>query len=552
MDRKSKKLKISKILLAFFLSFLLSCTVENDDDKQQQEENKTTQTETQRNSEKNEKKQQESETSQTNNQNNSENENKNQQETATSTIIWNGSKDFNDSSWGINIQISAENFSKITEYSKIQVEWVDSQTATQYKKLQFDYMGNNGWAELIGGNFSGGHTDSEAGVVPDSSPLSYTLTKENAQILKQSGLALMGYGVIVTKIEILTENTSSKENENSSSHENEKKNTDSTESEVSPQPTPNTENDTPFAKHGKLHVSGAYLYDKNNEKYQLYGMSTHGIYFGDDFSKYVNEETFKTLVDDWNTNCIRIVLYPRDYNGYCNGGDKAKLKEIVTNGIEAATKCGMYVLVDWHVHNYNPLETQSEAITFLSEISAKYKNYENILYEICNEPTGSPWNSVIKPYAEAVIPKIHENAPDALIIVGTNTWSQDVEEPLQNPLAPEIYGNVMYTFHFYANSHTDSFRTRVENAIKNGLPIFITEFGTCDASGNGGLNSGESQKWFDLCKEYKISHLNWSLCNKGESASAIASWCNKTSNWNENELSDSGKIVREHFKTLTK
>ncbi|MBR1615120.1 MAG: glycoside hydrolase family 5 protein, partial [Treponema sp.] len=174
-------------------------------------------------------------------------------------------------------------------------------------------------------------------------------------------------------------------------------------------------------------------------------------------------------------------------------------------------------------------------------------NYGNVLYEICNEPTGSPWASAIKPYAEKVIPAIRQHAPDAVIIVGTNTWSQDIEEPLSNPLS---FKNVMYSFHFYASTHRDSFRNRVESAVNKGLPIFITEFGTCDSSGNGGFNSSESEKWFSLCEKYNISHMNWSLSNKGETASAIQSWCQKTSAWSDSDLTESGKLVKKHFKNL--
>ena len=277
-------------------------------------------------------------------------------------------------------------------------------------------------------------------------------------------------------------------------------------------------------------------------------MSTHGLNFGDDFAKYVNEGAFKTLRDDWNTNCIRLVLYPGDYNGYCNGGNKAQLKKIVENGIEYATNLGLYVIVDWHVHNFNPQQWKSDAKAFLSEISKKYANYGNVLYEICNEPTSSPWNSAIKPYAEEIIPAIRSNAPDSVIIVGTNTWSQDIEEPLANPLS---FKNVMYSFHFYANTHTDSYRNRVQNCIERGLPVFITEFGTCDASGNGGFNPGESRKWFDLCQKYNISHMNWSLSSKSETASAIQPWCSKTADWSESDLSESGRLVHEHFRSLS-
>ena len=172
-----------------------------------------------------------------------------------------------------------------------------------------------------------------------------------------------------------------------------------------------------------------------------------------------------------------------------------------------------------------------------------------MLYEICNEPTNSPWNTEIKPYAEKVIPVIRKNAPNAVVLVGTDTWSQDIEGPLSNPLS---YKNVMYVFHFYANTHKDSYRTRVENAIKKGLPIFITEFGTCDASGNGGFNSAESKKWFELCKKYSISHMNWSLSNKTETASAISSSCSKTGGWIYSDLTQSGKLIYDHFRSLSR
>ena len=35
--------------------------------------------------------------------------------------------------------------------------------------------------------------------------------------------------------------------------------------------------ETPYGKHGKLHVDGIYLKDSHNEKYQLRGASLHGL-----------------------------------------------------------------------------------------------------------------------------------------------------------------------------------------------------------------------------------------------------------------------------------
>lgn len=453
--------------------------------------------------------------------------------------IWDGAEEL---IWNSNISIPAEKFKDVAEGSQLIFSLTEIASA-DYHNIKIYENTTGTWQALSSGKVSGATlsgSGSNAAFVPNANTVTYTLTASDANALKSSGLYINGYGVTLKKVEVVAKSASSGSTPTTPE-------TPATPS-VTPNPPPVSQTGTPFANHGKLHVSGAYLYDEHNQKYQLYGMSTHGINFGTDFSRYVNKDTFQTLRDDWNTNCIRLVLYPKDSGGYCNGGDRAALKKLVCDGIEYATELGMYVLVDWHVHNYNPKETQTEAIAFLGEISQKYAEYGNVLYEICNEPTGSPWNTAIKPYAQAVIPAIRTNAPNAVIIVGTNTWSQDLDEAWAEKLN---FDNVMYTFHFYAGSHAD-LKSRVENVITNGMPVFITEFGTCDASGNGGFNAAESESWFALMKNYNISHMNWSLCNKGETASAISTGCSKTSGWAESDLTESGKLIRNHFRTLTR
>ena len=460
-------------------------------------------------------------------------------EVESTETAWNGAETL---TWNSHVTIPAEKLKNVTEGSQLIFSLTEIDSA-EYHNIKIYENTTGKWQALSSGTVSGAAlsgSGSDAAFKPTSNTVTYTLTASDAAALKSSGLIIQGFGVKLTKVEVVTKSASS-------SKPSETPETPTTPT-VTPNPPPVAQSGTPFESHGKLHVSGAYLYDEHNEKYQLYGMSTHGINFGPDFSRYVNKDAFQTLRDDWNTNCIRLVLYPKDYNGYCNGGDKAALKKLICDGIDYATELGMYVLVDWHVHQYNPQETQEEAIKFLGEISAKYKSYGNVLYEICNEPTDSPWSSAIKPYAQAVIPAIRKNAPDAVIIVGTNTWSQDLDEAWADKLN---FDNVMYTFHFYAGSHAH-FKTRVENVIKSGMPVFITEFGTCDASGNGGFNMNESNSWFALIKKYNISHMNWSLCNKGETASAISTGCSKTSDWAESDLTESGKLIRNHFKSLTR
>lgn len=297
--------------------------------------------------------------------------------------------------------------------------------------------------------------------------------------------------------------------------------------------------DSAVGQHGWLSVSGTDLVDQSGRKFQLRGMSTHGLAW---FPDYVNYDTFEFLRDEWGANCIRLAMYSAEYNGYCTGGNKTWLKSLVNNGVEYATELGMYVIIDWHVlGDRSPLTYKEEAKQFFDEMSGRYADYPNVLYEICNEPNGGTSWSEISTYANEVIPIIRENSPDSVIIVGTPTWSQEVDKPAASPLR---FDNVMYALHFYADTHRDGLRNTMESAIKSGAPIFITEFGMCDASGNGAVNESESNKWKDLIDKYNLSYMCWNLANKGESSSIIRSGCSKLSGWTDDDLSTQGRIIR--------
>lgn len=293
------------------------------------------------------------------------------------------------------------------------------------------------------------------------------------------------------------------------------------------------------ARHGWLSVDGTDLVDQSGDPMQLCGMSTHGLAW---FPDYVNYDTFQFLRDDWGANCIRLAMYSGENGGYCTGGDKARLKTLVNNGVDYATELGMYVIIDWHVlGDRNPLTYKDEAKKFFDEMSSRYADYPNVVYEICNEPNGGTSWSDITAYANEVIPVIRKNSPDSVIIVGTPTWSQEVDKPAANPLG---FDNVMYALHFYADTHRDSLRNTMVSAINSGAPIFISEFGMCDASGNGAVNESEANKWKALIDEYNISYMCWNLANKGESSSVIRSGCSKLSGWTDDELSTQGRLIR--------
>lgn len=301
---------------------------------------------------------------------------------------------------------------------------------------------------------------------------------------------------------------------------------------------------TPVSQHGQLSVKNGQLVDKSGKGYQLRGMSTHGLTW---FPEFVNESAFRTLRDDWNTNVVRLAMYVDEWgNGQCYMGNKSGSLELLEKGVDICIKLDMYVIIDWHVLNPgDPSKYTNEAKSFFETVSKRYAKYPNVIYEICNEPNGgASWSGNIKPYAEKIIPVIRKNAPNSVIIVGTPTWSQEIDKPLSDPLN---YKNVMYAFHFYAATHA-GLRSNVENCVAQGLPVFVSEFGTCDASGGGANDFNETQKWLSYFDKQGISYCNWSICNKDETCSVLRPGTSANGNWSESDLTENGKWMRNWLK----
>ena len=294
---------------------------------------------------------------------------------------------------------------------------------------------------------------------------------------------------------------------------------------------------------GPLHVLHGKLCDEKDNPVQLRGVSTHGLAW---FPEYVNEEAFRTLRDDWNVNTIRLAMYTAENGGYCTGGNREEMLDLIDQGVAYTEALGMYVIIDWHIlSDPNPGIYQSEAEQFFDLVSEKYGDKTHVLYEICNEPQESPFQEVIKPYAEDIIKVIRKNDADAVILVGTNTWSQDVDEVIGNELDDS---NVMYTLHFYAGTHKDALRKKLRTALDAGLPVYISECSIVDAPGNGPVDYSSAEAWLSLIRTYGISYNAWSLCNKDESSALISPACNKVSGWTEQDLSETGKWFRNAFR----
>lgn len=296
---------------------------------------------------------------------------------------------------------------------------------------------------------------------------------------------------------------------------------------------------TAVAKYGKLSVKGGKLVDKNGKAVQLKGVSSHGMSW---YPQYLNEKAFRTMRDEWGVQIVRLAMYTAEYNGYCTGGtaNQTALKKQIYDAVDAAKKLGLYVIIDWHIlSDGNPQTYQSQAKAFFRTMAKRYKDETHVIYEICNEPNGGTSWSQIKSYAKPVIKTIRTYDKDGIIIVGTPTWSQDVDQAAASPITGNK--NIMYAFHFYADTHRDSYRAKVKAAADAGLPIFVTEYGICDASGAGAVNKSESEKWMKLLNDYKISSCMWNLSNKSETSAMLKTGCTKTYGWKVSDLSEAGK-----------
>ncbi|WP_251197310.1 glycoside hydrolase family 5 protein [Anaerotardibacter muris] len=287
---------------------------------------------------------------------------------------------------------------------------------------------------------------------------------------------------------------------------------------------------------GKLQVIGAQLSSQAGDPVQLRGVSTHGLSW---FPQYVNQEFFTELREDWGVNVVRLAMYTAEYGGYCTGGDKAALEQLVIDGVNYAQNADLYAVVDWHIlSDADPNIHITEAKQFFEKISAEFADKDNVIYEICNEPNGATTWGQITAYAETIIPIIRANDPDAVIIVGTPTWSQRIDEAALDPLPFE---NIMYTLHFYAAEHKQDLRERLEATVKAGVPVFVTEFGITEASGDGKIDYDSAAAWIKLMDELDVSYICWNLSNKDEASAMFLDTCDKTSGFTSDDLSDEGK-----------
>jgi endoglucanase len=287
-------------------------------------------------------------------------------------------------------------------------------------------------------------------------------------------------------------------------------------------------------QYGQLSVQGNQIVDKDNIPVQLRGMA---LYWSQWKGQFYNSACIQWLRDDWQCTVVRASMAV-EAGGYLTNPDVEKNK--VDSVVNASINLGIYVIIDWHDHNAQRHRTQAQ--NFFVEMAKEYGNYPNVIYEPFNEPLNTvSWADSIKPYLEAVIDSIRQYDPDNLIVCGSKTWSQDVDEASNNPI---IGSNIVYSLHFYAATHKQWLRNKATTALNNGIALFATEYGTTTSSGSGVVDTAETRRWWKYLDQRKISHCNWSVADLTETSAALIPGASPNGGWDADMISFSGNFVR--------
>lgn len=308
-----------------------------------------------------------------------------------------------------------------------------------------------------------------------------------------------------------------------------------------------TDGETPVDRHGQLQVQGGQLSDAAGDTVQLSGMSTHGIqWYG--WDEFLTPDALDALADDWTADLCRVAMYVQE-DGYET--DPEGFTDEVNQIVEAVTERGMYAIIDFHIHDPgDPLANLDHAERFFDEMAAEHADKDNIIFEICNEPNNVDWAS-IKEYAETIIPIIRDHDSESPVVVGTRGWSSlgfaDIgadgpQEIIDDPVEGD---NLLYAYHFYAATHGEWERNQLGEAADE-LPIFVTECGSMEASGDGDSDFESTQAFMDVLSDNDISWAFWSYSDDWRTSGIWQE--GTTDDWTTDSLTETGEWVRRQIR----
>lgn len=303
---------------------------------------------------------------------------------------------------------------------------------------------------------------------------------------------------------------------------------------------------------GKGQIYGSCEGVKDGAEVQVRGMSLYWSLMPQAV-EFWSEEGVSTMVRDMNIQIVRAAMatgnedWQGGYKGYAS--DPNTQKNLVKTVIEAAIKNDIYVIIDWHSHEAH--KQTDAAKNFFKEMAETYGQYDNVIFEVYNEPQQISWSEV-KNYANQVIQVIRQYS-DNLVLVGNPSWDQNPSDAIGNEVN-DSKKNTAYTLHYYANSHMwsgnydwggESEGSKGEKAMNAGLSVFVSEWGTANADGGGNPDQSRNKSWQDYMNKHKLSWANWSASYINEGTAAFQDGSNK----NSLQYTTSGNLVKGYLAT---
>lgn len=256
--------------------------------------------------------------------------------------------------------------------------------------------------------------------------------------------------------------------------------------------------------------------------------------------RFYTRETVAWLKADWGVNLVRVALgVDHSLEGYLAHPERElrKLEAVV----DAAIALDLYVVIDWHSHA--PHLQAAEA--FFRQMGRRYRDTPNVIFELWNEPDPIySWPGDIRPYHQTVLSALRAEAPNNLVLLGTEFYSQRVDLAAAAPVED---ANACYALHFYAATHGEDLRDKAKAALDAGVPLFVSEWGLSESCGNGRLDFAEGEAWWRLLDAHDISHAGWSIFDKVESSAALRPG-SPSSAWSVEDLTASGAAMRERLR----
>jgi hypothetical protein len=201
-------------------------------------------------------------------------------------------------------------------------------------------------------------------------------------------------------------------------------------------------------------------------------------------------------------NTVRLPVYARTVGTHCTKfpyvpGNKF-IKQKLKPAVDKALELGLYAIIDWHAIDSLNHNTVAQAVEFWEEACEVFNSYDNVLFEIFNEPLNNKLDNNLEPEEawleyytdmQVLIDTVRQRT-DKVLIVGTPAYCRTVKGALSKPFDGD---NLVYCLHAHPFGISEAQAAGREvlvkmveksyqvfdeiAAAKDQLPIILTEIG---------------------------------------------------------------------------